>query len=661
MSPTRRRTVAMSLDDQAACARESAANNTARIANPTFGPPSGKGVLANQMWPSRPRSTAANPPAASAPSRLNWCVSGSRKFPGKARSRADVPGRTSSGRNAAGGFRLPPDGRVHRHPPALLRSFGVWPDITHSRRLPRCRPSRVAQRAATRFSLLGGRVFSAIHVRDPIIRTQGGCHNRPQPLWCPLWWLCPSAITTLVARCSWLHKRASGGSDDANPLDSERHRIAASGRVDARSVAARDLGLPLVSGHPAAARRPQRRGELRVGLLGRVARARFGRGGQRLRPVAHGLGVARRGLGDADLGVRRDDRHGHLLRAARRTDRNGRQRFGRDLGRGGHRAPSPHGGDDDCRRNRYLGVVWPRRHLHRRPALARLGGLRQSGAAVCQRRSARADRGHQPARGQPRLPTGRGDAAGGRLAALQPLATIRQKARLRHRPLHDRVDFEYGHLFQHLPLGGAGRSLRRVAGARFRGLRASARTAGRAAPHGGGRVCASRRVQCRGGHASGIRPRDRAAGGAGSASRMRDAHRRHCRRNGNHRHLGLALHVFGHQHADCPSLHVLRGLAKVRGHRVGLGCASVPLLAKGHRRRSRTRQPKQRKPRWRRGHKRPPRRRPHAAGRLHLGGDDEVPRPDRRLHVDDLDHMRRRIAGIGGRLAGRGRSHEWLE
>ena len=29
---------------------------------------------------------------ASAPTRLNWCVSGSRKFPGKARSRADVPG-----------------------------------------------------------------------------------------------------------------------------------------------------------------------------------------------------------------------------------------------------------------------------------------------------------------------------------------------------------------------------------------------------------------------------------------------------------------------------------------------------------------------------------------------------------------------------------------
>ena len=40
----------------------------------------------------------------SAPTRLNWCVSGSRKFPGKARSRADVPGRTSSGRNAAGGL-----------------------------------------------------------------------------------------------------------------------------------------------------------------------------------------------------------------------------------------------------------------------------------------------------------------------------------------------------------------------------------------------------------------------------------------------------------------------------------------------------------------------------------------------------------------------------
>jgi len=37
---------------------------------------------------------------ASAPTRLNWCVSGSRKFPGKARSRADVPGAGSK-------FRIP--------------------------------------------------------------------------------------------------------------------------------------------------------------------------------------------------------------------------------------------------------------------------------------------------------------------------------------------------------------------------------------------------------------------------------------------------------------------------------------------------------------------------------------------------------------------------
>ena len=60
---------------------------------------------------------------ASAPTRLNWCVSGSRKFPGKARSRADVPGRTSSGRNAAGGL---PAATRRARPQASARFVAVF-------------------------------------------------------------------------------------------------------------------------------------------------------------------------------------------------------------------------------------------------------------------------------------------------------------------------------------------------------------------------------------------------------------------------------------------------------------------------------------------------------------------------------------------------------
>ena len=69
------------------------------------------------------RGDIAAPRGASAPTRLNWCVSGSRKFAGQARSRADVPGRTSSGRNAAGGL---PAATRRARPQASARFVAVF-------------------------------------------------------------------------------------------------------------------------------------------------------------------------------------------------------------------------------------------------------------------------------------------------------------------------------------------------------------------------------------------------------------------------------------------------------------------------------------------------------------------------------------------------------
>ena len=314
------------------------------------------------------------------------------------------------------------------------------------------------------------------------------------------------------------HARRERDGDD--PLASARHRVATDQRVDVSRVAARHRGMPLVPRHAAAARRAQRGAQRRVGFLGRAVRACFDGRGEGPRPVAHDLGVARGDCRDARLGLRGDGVHRHLHRAAGGTDRHGRRRPGRDVGRRGHPAPRPRGGDLDCRLHRYFRVVRPRRHLHRRPAVARLGGLRQPGDALRERRAARPHRRHQPARGQLGVPVGCGDAAGGRALAAQPVSRIHQKTRLRRRPLRARADFGRGHLLQHVPLGGAGRRLGRCRRARFHGFRAASRPARRASAHAVGGGCAGRRVRRDRGHPPSVRPGNRAAGGAGSRARM---------------------------------------------------------------------------------------------------------------------------------------------
>ena len=513
------------------------------------------------------------------------------------------------------------------------------------------------------------RSTAAVYARKAVVTiavnrycARHGRHAHPRP---PLF----AALPRGALDCS---ERTSHGINN-DLLASERHGVATLERVDAWGVVARHLGLPLVSGHRAAAGRTERRVELRAGFPSRAAHAhcqrrqdrqdrqdRQGRQG-RCCLATPDLRFARGGRSDAGLGVRRDDFHGHFLGAVGWTDRNGRQRFGRDVGGGGHGTPSPHCLDGDSRRHGDIGVVWPRGPLHRRPALARLGCLRQSGATVCERCLARADRGHQPASGQPRLSVGGGGTAGSRLAALQPLPRVGQKTRLRHRPLFERVDFVCGHLFQHFPLGGAGRGRRLVAGVRFGCLRAPSGPPRSASSHDRDRGCAGGRVQRCGDRAPSVRFRHRAPGGSGSAPRVPNVARRHFRRNGNYRHLERTLRVYDHRQAGCPPVHVFRGLAKVCRHRIDRRRASISLSAPGHGRRSRARQPEQRKPRWRGGHKRSPRRQPHVRWRLHGGGGDEVPGRGGQFHLDDYDQLQRRLVGIDRSRDGRGKPHEWLE
>ena len=310
------------------------------------------------------------------------------------------------------------------------------------------------------------------------------------------------------------HARRERDGDD--PLASARHRVATDQRVDVSRVAARHRGVPVVPRHAAAPRRPQRGAERRAGLPGRAARACFDGRGEGPRPVAHGLGVARRDCRDARLGLRGDGVHRHLHRAAGGTNRHGRRRPGRDVGRRGHPAPRPRGGDLDRRLHRGFRVVRPRRHLHRRPAVARLGGVRQPGDAVRERCAAGPHRRHQSARGQLGVPVGRGDAAGGGAPAAQPVSRIHQKARLRRRPLRARADSVRGHLLQHLPLGGAGRRLWRCRRARFRGFRAAAGSARCASSHAIDRGRVGRRLRRGRGRPPSVRSGHRSAGGAGS-------------------------------------------------------------------------------------------------------------------------------------------------
>ena len=437
-------------------------------------------------------------------------------------------------------------------------------------------------------------------------------------------------------------------SDGGNPLASQPRRVATHKRLDVSRVAARHRGVPLVPRHAAAPRRPQRGAERRAGLPGRSVRACFDGRGEGPRPVAHGLGVARRDCRDARLGLRGDGVHRHLHRAAGGTNRHGRRRPGRDVGCRGHPAPRPRGSDLDCRLHRGFRVVRPRRHLHRRPAVARVGGLRQPGDAVRERRAARPHRRHQSARGQPGFPVGCGDAAGGGAPAAQPVSRIRQKTRLRRRPLRARADFGRGHLLQHLALGGAGRRLWRCRSARFRGFRAASGSARCASSHAIDRGRVGRRLRRGRGHPPSVRPGHRAAGGAASRRRMRNSARHDfpgvgIRRGGDRRHLERPLPVADRRRTACPSIHLLCGRPEVRLHRIGCGCAPVPVLYEGHGRTPRAGQPKQREPRWRRGVERAHRGSPPSCRRLHGGSDDDVSRRDRRLHADHQLPMPRRV------------------